>query len=160
MTETVVVSVAVKDQKNFARRKEVQHLLGSVEKQSIACLGVAAVFKLQGKFLPSEIETIVRELLCDPVVEVYAVNDLPVEHGIYYADVWPKPGVADPVGGSVLKAIRDLKISTVLEASSGTRYVFSTMNDLQNGTGARAIEQFASRALLNPLIQECKVSQL
>ncbi len=158
MPETIVVSVSAKDQKNQARRKEVQHLL-SGEKGPLSCQGVCALYRLEGNVSGSQADWIVRELLSDPVVETYHINDEPAEHGTIFADVWPKPGVADPVGGSVLKAIRDLGVSTLNQASSGTRYIFTSKQADLNGKNRDEALVFANRELLNPLIQECRIRQ-
>lgn len=148
MPEIIVVSVSPKDQKNFARRKEVQHLLDSSSKKAAVCLGVSSLYKLEGPIVPSQIDKIVRELLCDPVVESFKLNDAPSDPGEQFVDVWYKPGVMDPVGASVLKAARDLGITSLARAFSGARFVFD--GDISN---------FVSNELLNPLIQECKVRQ-
>ena len=139
MPETIVVSVSPKDSKNSARRKEVR---------AAACLGVSALYRLEGPLAPSQINRIAQELLCDPVVESYELDNFPKSPGEIFVDVWYKAGVMDPAGDSVLKAAKDLGVSSLSRASCGARYVF-------NGN----IAHFASKELLNPLIQECKVRQ-
>ena len=58
-----------------------------------------------------EVERIARELLADPVIEAFAMNDETptglVRPGII-ANVLLKPGVMDPVAQSVAQAIRQL----------------------------------------------------
>ncbi|OGR86868.1 MAG: hypothetical protein A3A86_08475 [Elusimicrobia bacterium RIFCSPLOWO2_01_FULL_60_11] len=131
-----VVSVSPKDPKNSARRKDVHP----------SCLGVSSLYRLEGSLSKSQIDKIARELLCDPVVESFRLNDIPTSPGQVFVDVWYKPGVMDPAGASVLKAVRDLGIPSLARASCGARYVFD-----------REVPDSVSRELLNPLIQERKV---
>src|SRR3989338_4269847 len=116
--QTVVVSVSPKDSKNSARRKEVQRLLASGGHKTFFCRDVSALYKLEGDLTQSQIQKITGELLCDPVVENYAAGNTTPSLGAHHADVWFKRGVMDPAGESVMKAIRDLGISTVRQASS------------------------------------------
>ena len=120
----------------------------AIREKKAACVSVSSLYKLEGRLSHAEIEKIVRELLCDPIAETYAVNDAPRASGIRFVDVWFKPGVMDPAGDSVLKAARDLNVPALFRAACGTRFVFR---------GEVSIA--ASRELLNPLIQECKVAQ-
>ena len=147
MPETIVVSVSPKDLRNSAKRKEIQHVL-SVSGEKAACVSVSALYKLEGRLSQAQIDKIAEELLCDPIAETYAVNDQPRASGIRFVDVWFKPGVMDPAGDSVLKAVRDLNVSSLTRAACGTRFVFRG-----------EVSSSATRELLNPLIQECKVAQ-
>lgn len=156
MSETIVVSVAPKDPKNFARRKEVQRLLSQDHRKALACAGVAVLYKLEGSISRIDIERIVREILWDPIVEIYAIDEAPADRAVF-ADVWFKAGVADPVGESVQKAALDLDIAGLARANSGTRYKFSFAGKNMNGKGSFEVLGFASRELLNPLIQECRI---
>ena len=158
MSDSIVISISPKNPKGNARRKEVQGLLAHAARKNVSCEGVSALYRLEGRPDSGQIERIAREILCDPVVEESAVDDRP-EKTCFFVDVWPKPGVSDPVGETVLKAIGDLGIKTVAKVTSGTRYAFSGNKAALNGkTGVFAFE-FASRELLNPLIQECKILQ-
>lgn len=159
MPETIVISVSPKDQKKSARRKEVQHLLSAAGHRTLQCLGVSALYKLEGNFTRGEAETVARELLWDAVAENFALEDLPENPRSFFVDVWFKPGVADPAGESVLKAIRDLEITGVSKAFTGSRYEFSAVTASLNGKGGPLASDFASRELLNPLIQECECVQ-
>src|SRR5438477_4883866 len=100
----IVVSIAPKSRKGSARRKEVQSLLAASGRKGVTCEGVYALYRLEGGPDGNQVEKIAREILCDPVVEDGAVDDLP-KPSVFFVDVWPKPGVADPVGETVLKAI-------------------------------------------------------
>jgi len=143
-----VVSVSPKDLKNSAKRKEVQRLLASSSKKPAVCLGVSFLYKLEGRLTSSEIDRIVRELLFDPIVETFTLDDAPSGSRKLFFDVWCKLGVMDPVGESVQKAVRDLGIAALARASTGLRFIFD-----------RDIPNSVSKELLNPLIQECKTQQ-
>ena len=160
MPGTVIVSVSPRDQKNSARRKEVRRLLAGAGRKDMSCKEVSALYKLEGQTAQIQIEKIAQELLCDPIVEKFAIDGKPQDPQTFFVDVWPKPGVADPVGESVLKAVRDLGIQDVSRVSSGTRYEFSAKSGSLNGKLGVAASEFASRELLNPLIQECKIIKL
>ena len=159
MSAPVIISVYPKDQKNSARRKEVQRLLAGAGRKDMLCSGVSALYKLEGQPSQAQIEKIAQELLCDPVVEKFDVNSRPEDSMAFFVDVWPKSGVADPVGESVRKAIQDFGIQSVDKASFGTRYEFSGKGGSLNGGTDLAASEFASRELLNPLIQECTVTK-
>ncbi len=157
MFHTVIISVAPKDQLRNARRKDIDRLLAAAHRKELRCAGVSALYQLDGNPGPAEVERIAAELLCDPVAEEFAIGGAPKVSQSFYVDVWPKAGVADPVGESVVKAIKDLGILCVSRVSSGTRYEFSGSRSL-NGKTEDAAAQFAARELLNPLIQECKIT--
>ena len=151
MSPAVLVSVSPA-QKLSAARKEVQgHLVHSGLK-GVACAGVSAVYRLEGGASSQDVRKIAEDLLCDPVAETYAVDERPADPKTIFADVWYKPGVTDAVGDSILKAIRDLKISSVEKAFSGTRYAFSLA-----GGDEQKVSEFARQQLLNPLVQECRI---
>ncbi len=141
-----------------ARKEEVQNLLAAAGLKSVVCKGIAAVYRLDGDLTISDAESVAKELLCDPVVERFAVNSQPPNKSIYFVDVWYKPGVTDAAGDSVLKAISDLKIDRVKKVFSGTRYEFFSKGESKSTE--KAVREFSNRELLNPLVQECKILKL
>lgn len=140
-----------------ARRKEVQHLLNAAGLKGVKCSGIASVYRLEGDLTILDAEKVASELLCDPIVETFAVNNHPSDKKACFADVWYKPGVTDAAGDSVLKAIAGMsgiKPGNIQRAFSGTRYEF-TLGGAKSALGA--VQDFVNRELLNPLVQECKI---
>ncbi len=139
-----------------ARRKEVQHFLALAGLKNVKCKEVAAVYRLEGDLTISDAEKVARELLCDSIVEKFAVNNLPADKKTCFADVWYKPGVTDAVGDSVLKAIGGMKAGNIRKAFCGTRYEFTVDNEKSQ----LDVQNFVNKELLNPLVQECKIIKL
>ena len=98
--------------------------------------------------------------MCDSVTETYAVDASPSIPQSFFADVWYRPGVTDAVGESVLKAILDLNIMSMERAFSGTRYEFCRAQTQDAESAKNRLLQFVNRQLLNPLIQECRISKV
>ncbi len=76
------------------------------------------LYRIEGDFSAKDIEMIAHTLLVDPVVETALIEGPPekgtkakkakkVKMGLV-VDVWPKPGVTDPVGETVEKGLKDL----------------------------------------------------
>jgi phosphoribosylformylglycinamidine (FGAM) synthase PurS component len=154
MSRSAIVSISPA-QKLSAARKEVQAHLAHFGLKDLACAGVSAVYRIEGGASSGDIRRIAEELLCDPVAEVYSVDEKPGDSKTLFADVWYKPGVTDAVGDSVLKALRDLKIGSVERACSGTRYAFVVPAGSAAAVESK-IAEFAGKQLLNPLVQECR----
>lgn len=174
MEKTVLVSISPSEKKETPQKKRVRHILAALnlKVKGLDCVGLSALYRLEGDFSQGEAEKIAREVLCDNIVETYALDARPADPKTVFADVWYKPGVTDAVGVSVLKALRDLKVSSVQRAFSGTRYAFKTSlkspspssPPLKGGenavdTAVGKIEAFVTKQLLNPLVQECRINR-
>ncbi|PIP15964.1 MAG: hypothetical protein COX46_04640 [bacterium (Candidatus Ratteibacteria) CG23_combo_of_CG06-09_8_20_14_all_48_7] len=70
----------------------------------------------------AQIELIARELLVDPVTQVFYVGQRKRPKEAVAVEVWFKEGVTDTVGETALKGIKDLGIKGVRQVSTGRRY--------------------------------------
>ncbi|MDP2919517.1 MAG: phosphoribosylformylglycinamidine synthase subunit PurL [Dehalococcoidia bacterium] len=110
---------------------------------------VTDVYYLDARLPKAQVEAICRELLADPVTQDYAY-DAPVgetESGCHDIEVAYNAGVVDPVEESVMKAIRDLGITSVKAVKTAKRYIIS------GRVTAKQMEEISSKLLVNPIIQ-------
>jgi phosphoribosylformylglycinamidine (FGAM) synthase PurS component len=112
-----------------------RELLEAGEKPANAAVETCRLFKIEGEVTVQQIEQAAHTLLVDPVVET-AVIDNPDDKNAkkkkakgVVIDVWPKPGVTDPVGETVAKGLRDLGIRGDVKATSAVRYEFPNAKD-------------------------------
>lgn len=119
------------------------------------------LFKISGHFSLEQMKSICDRLLVDPVVEKANVIDLKntsskpkksLSKG-WVLDIWPKPGVTDPVAESVIKGLRDLGYKGDFEALSAQRFIFPHVRD------SRLIKEIAQKFLSNPLIHDINIEQ-
>lgn len=161
MSRTVLIEISTHPQgRACANSLHVSDLLESSGLKNVTCKKVSRLYRLEGNFEENEVKKIVEDLLNDPIAQSYAIDARPGDKSTLYIDVWLKPGVTDSVGESVLKAITDLKVSTVESASSGTRYELSSGSRKKPGGFESAVERFVAKEILNPLVQECKILKL
>ena len=93
---------------------------------TVSSASVTDVYYLDATLPKVQLERICRELLADPVTQNYSYNAASLsvsEKGVHDIEVAYNAGVTDPVEESVMKAIRDLGISTVKAVKTAKRYV-------------------------------------
>ncbi len=121
-----------------------------------AVVATSRLYRIEGEISADQIHKVAEGLLVDPVVEtalVVQLNKKPKKgkgRG-YVLDVWPKPGVTDPVGDTVRKGLRDLGIFKVTASSSGIRYQFPKLQEPD------IITNVAKRTLANELVHAVSV---
>ncbi len=110
-------------------------------------------YLIDGDLARSDVERIGRELLADPVIEEFSLDNEPTTHHSpltthYFsiANVLLKPGVMDPVAQSVEHAIRQLGL-TVNEVHTFRQYSIG-------GVGEHERQQIADRVLANDAIEQ------
>jgi len=112
---------------------------------------VSDVYLLDGQLDEGEMGRIGRELLADPVVEDFCWGEGSLsgiqETDAHVVEVAYNPGVADPVAGSVSKAMRDLGIATVTSVKTARKYSLS--GDLSE----EVLQSICNRLLVNNLVQ-------
>ena len=90
-------------------------LLEAGESAKDATVITERLFKISGEFSFEQVESFSKSLLVVPVVEnihIQGFDDKKSKSKTassgWVLDVWPKPGVADSVGQTVIKGLRDL----------------------------------------------------
>lgn len=160
MSQTIIEIQSLSKKSSSLNRKRVQTLLPTPFRK-FTCEKISSLYQLEGGSSPEEITRIAEELLCDPVSEQFFINTVPSDSKTFFIDVWYKLGVTDVVGESVLRAVLDLKIDSVTKAFFGTRYRLVLKKETKrydwNNTHEKVLIDFATKQLLNPLVQECKI---
>lgn len=91
---------------------------------SAHCVRCFPIFYLLADLNHNEIEQICRELLVDPITQIYAIDqslELATEN-VWSVEITYNPGVMDPVEESTLKGIRDLGIRKVKKVKTALKY--------------------------------------
>lgn len=102
------------------------------------------VYLVSAPLSATQLDTIARELLADPITERASVGSQPTQPGERVVEVHPLPGVMDPVAQSVALAIRELT-GVDAEVASGWRYDIA-------GLDAHQARRLAQSLLANPVI--------
>lgn len=134
-------------------------LIDAGEPPKTAVVETSRLFRIEGELSPEQIDNVTATLLVDPVVETAVVTSdvpskskkAPKSKGGITLDVWPKPGVTDPVGETVEKGIRDLGLAAAVKTSSAQRYHFP------KSSSEELIQRLAKRTLANELIHDIHV---
>lgn len=120
--------------------------------KGVKSVKVSQLYRITADSSQQEIDLLCGKLLSDPVTQRYlavAAGRKTVPKGKYVVEVWPKPGVTDAVGESVMKAGKDMGIRGLLNINTGLRYYISGTAELT----AEKIDTICGRLLANPVIQ-------
>lgn len=142
---TVSIRASLPDPRGEALQKDIQDLGISATVQA----RVSDLYLLEGNLADTELYRICRELLCDPVVQEYSLDETPAasDSDMQIIEVAHNPGVMDPAEESVKKGIRDLGIHTVDSVKTAKRYL------LQGDLSPQAVSTICDKLLVNPVIQ-------
>ena len=105
-----------------------------------------------------EAQTLAESLLADAVLDLYSVNAdalaFPDAANGWIVEIRHKPGVADPVSETVVKAAGDLGARPLLHAETGRKaYLIGPLNETQART-------LIERLLMNAVIQTYQLRPL
>jgi phosphoribosylformylglycinamidine synthase II len=116
---------------------------------SLRSARVSDIYIIAGKLSAGEAKRIATELLADPVVQDYSIDDAAAssKRGVRVTEVAYNPGVMDPAEYSINKGIRDLGIEGVESVRTAKRYF------LQGNVDDNDIATIADKLLVNPVIQ-------
>jgi phosphoribosylformylglycinamidine (FGAM) synthase PurS component len=146
--------------------------LGRKTKSDILQLGLTGVgeirtlqtYVIDGDLSEKNAEKIGHELLADGVTQFFNygrfdaggkhVGNLVGRRGVWAIEVFSRPGVMDPVGLSVAKAIEVLGISGISSVRTGTTFTIS--GDLEEGD----VRKICEKSLANGLIQTYSIQRL
>jgi phosphoribosylformylglycinamidine (FGAM) synthase-like enzyme/phosphoribosylformylglycinamidine (FGAM) synthase PurS component len=110
---------------------------------------VSDIYIIAGKLSAGEAKRICTQLLADPVVQDYSIDDAATstKSGVRVIEVAYNPGVMDPAEYSIKKGIRDLSIESVESVRTAKRYF------LQGNVDDDDVATIADKLLVNPVIQ-------
>jgi phosphoribosylformylglycinamidine synthase len=130
-------------------------MLEAGQTPAVSQVQTCRLFRIDGELTPDQVEKIAQTLLVDPVVETAVVEDpaakkkVAAKKGITI-DVWPKPGVTDPVAETIEKGMRDLGFRN-MKATSAIRYEFPKIKE------SRVVTTLVKKNLANELIHDIRV---
>ena len=146
--------------------------LGSNTKADILQMGMAKVrdvktlqtYVIDGKITRENAEMIGRELLSDSVTQFFGfdsfeedgkhVRNLVDRRGVWAVEVFFRPGVMDPVGLSVAKAIEVIGIPEIRSVRTGTTYI------IDGELSEKEVKTICEKCLANGLIQTYRYQRL
>jgi phosphoribosylformylglycinamidine (FGAM) synthase PurS component len=109
------------------------------------------LYRIEGNLDENKVAQIANELLVDPVIENVVITKSKTKIKGVVLDIWPKPGVTDPVGETIVKGIHDMGLFGEFHAASATRYVFPKIKN------RALVENLAKRLLANVLIHDIHI---
>jgi phosphoribosylformylglycinamidine (FGAM) synthase PurS component len=161
MTTYTVEIIYKKPEFDSAANAVKAELVEAGQTPAMSAVVTRRLYRIEGNVSKTQIESAAKTLLVDPVVETWKIEEsmsTPSKNGKapkaksgLVVDVWPKPGVTDPVGETVEKGWRDLGFPGPIHASSATRYVFPKLND------KNLVTNLTKRSLANELIHDIHV---
>lgn len=111
----------------------------------------ARVYWVEGDFDRKEAEAAARELFCDELVEKVAVEAPVYDESVgdpLRVEIVPRPGVTDPVAGTIRKALADRGLRVEF-AATGRKYLF-----YGEGLDDEKVREAVRRILANDCIEE------
>jgi len=141
------IEVSLKPDQPDARGSALVRDIADLAISGVSEVRVVDVYWIEGEVAPEALETIARRLLADPVTQQYKINVHEPTGDVLQVEVAFNPGVADPVAGTISKAIDDLDIGGVSGVRTATRYIIS--GELTDGQ----LDEICVKLLVNPIIQ-------
>ncbi|UCH43830.1 MAG: phosphoribosylformylglycinamidine synthase subunit PurL [Dehalococcoidales bacterium] len=119
---------------------------------TVSMVRVIDIYWLDSELADDDLDLVCRRLLADPVTQEYNhqsafSSEVELSAGNHSVEVAFNAGVSDPVEDTIMKAIRDLGISSVREVRTAKRYLLEGQLDEDQ------LEVICSRLLVNPIIQ-------
>ncbi len=150
---TFLVEVAVRDPAMDIDARAALHDLREFGLAELTGARSVRLYAIHGPFTPRDIDRIASELLADPVVEMFSVNQ-PVypnrDNLDHIIEIAKRPGVMEPSEASALKGISLLGYRADW-IRSGRRYIF-------NGPVSKnALYTAVTRILANPVIEQVAI---
>jgi phosphoribosylformylglycinamidine synthase II len=130
--------------------------------KTVASVHVADIYWLDADLAPDKLDMVCRRLLADPVTQEYqlftSAADIKarlegqspsdkVNEQLHTIEVTYNAGVADPVEGTVMKALQDLGVEGVRAVKTARRYL------IEGRLNKSQLEAICGRLLVNPIIQ-------
>ncbi len=125
----------------------VLHQIQELGIEAVSAVRAARLFFLIGELSEDDARRVGRELLIDPVMEVFDIGIGPGHAEDTVVEVHRKPGVMDPVARSTEQAIRDMGVA-VEAVRTARRY------ELAGPVDEKQRETIARKLLANPVIED------
>ncbi len=136
---------------------------------------IAELYFVRGMIAPEELKLLGRVLFCDPVSQSWECRLCGTDPGsgrdkdpgsgdsateIRILETAFRPGVTDPVAVEIVRAARELGVTGMEAAATGTRYEF--LCDAAGGQrlSDAELEQMASKLYANPVIQRHAIGEI
>ncbi len=150
MAETNRIEISLKPDQPDARGKALARDAIDLGISGIAEIRVVSIYHFASALPHTTLEQIARRLLADPVTQDYHLGTTPgpdTSAGSHLIEVAYNPGVADPVGDTITKALEDMDITAAGAVATGTRYLIT------GDVSQAALDDICARLLVNPIIQ-------
>ncbi|MCA9567509.1 MAG: phosphoribosylformylglycinamidine synthase subunit PurL [Myxococcales bacterium] len=120
---------------------------------------VVRVFFVEGTTPREDVERLAREVLCDDVIETFAVGTadgpvVPTPAGRHVLEIAPRPGVTDAEAETLLRAAAIVGIPGVERTATARRY------ELEGDLAPRALERLAAGTLANDVVQHWAIDDV
>lgn len=149
-SRTFCIEVAVRDAKMDVEARAALHDLQEFGLTELTNARSVRLYAVHGALSPREVDVIASELLADPVVEMFSVNQpvFPSRDNLdHVVEIARRPGVMEPSEASALKGIALLGFKAEW-IRTGRRFIF-------NGPVSRnALYTAVTRILANPVIEQ------
>ncbi len=160
--ETIIEIHPLKPEFDPLAKSVRSELIEAGEAPKNAVVQTQRLYRIEGNLNLAAAENVANTLLVDPVVESVVIDHPEIQvkkkkatkNGGIVLDVWPKPGVTDPVGETVQKGIKDLGYAGAFHASSAIRYVFPKIKNV------KTVENLAKKVLANELIHDLRIRNI
>ena len=119
---------------------------------TVSNVRILDIYWLDANLTAKELDLIGHRLLADPVIQDYRCEPHPSDesqtsHDYHTVEVTYNAGVTDPVGDTIMKAVRDLGVEGVRGVKTAKQYI------IQGQLNARQLDTIHSRLLVNPIVQ-------
>ena len=129
---------------------EVKQALGM---KSIQKIRTAKVYRLEG-ISKKDAHLLAQKLLAEDIFQIYTLDTPVIENARAVIEVAYKPGVMNPEAASLIKAARDLGISSLQAADSSREYGF-----YGDEISAEEIQTVVNRLLVNPTVEQVVIQR-
>ncbi len=151
--KTYLIEVAVRNPDMDVEAKAALHDLQEYGLTELTQARSVRLFSLHGVLTPREVDHIAAELLADPIVEMFSVNQnvFPSRDKLdHVIEISRRQGVMEPSEASALKGVRELGFKAEW-LRTGKRFVF-------NGPVSKnALYTAVTRIIANPVIEQVAI---